>query len=381
MDRRTLIKATGAAGIAGLAGCTGGPTEGGDSGSNDSGGSGGNDSSGSGNESTDGGSESGGSSDINVGMIYATGGLGDGSFNDQAQTGVQQASEEFGVSSNDVQPSEVTEFQTFQQQFAQGGEYDLICCIGFLQAEALAETSQDYPEQNFMIVDSVVEQSNVASYTFGENEGSFLVGQMAGLLTQQEFSAGAGQTSPDQTTVGFVGGVEGDLIGKFEAGYRAGVAEASEDIEVQVSYVGNFNDVQAGNEAATAMYNDGADIVYHAAGNAGTGVFQAAQEAGKFAIGVDQDQSLTKSGYADVILASMVKRVDTAVYTSIENVVNDSFNGGSVTTLGLEQEGVAAVYGDQIGSEIPEDVTSAVSESRQAIIDGNIEVPADPSNL
>ncbi|QCJ48036.1 BMP family protein [Haloprofundus sp. MHR1] len=376
VDRRTLLKATGAAGIAGLAGCTGGPTE--DDGNNES--SGGNDS-GSGNESNDGGAGASGSADVSVGMVYATGGLGDGSFNDQAQTGVQQAADEYSVTHDNVQPSEVTEFQTYQQQFAQSGEHDLICCIGFLQAEALAENAPDYPDQNFMIVDSVVEEPNVESYVFGEEEGSFLVGQMAGLLTQQEFSAGGGETTPDQSSVGFVGGVEGDLIGKFEAGYRAGVAEVSQDIDVQVSYVGNFNDTQAGNEAATAMYNDGVDIVYHAAGNAGTGVFQAAQDAGKFAIGVDQDQSLTKSGYADVILASMVKRVDTAVYTSIESVVNAEFEGGSVTTLGLEQEGVAAVYGDSIGGEIPQDVKSTVGETRQAIIDGDISVPADPSEL
>nr|WP_224337188.1 BMP family protein [Haloprofundus halobius] len=377
MDRRTLIKATGAAGIAGLAGCTGGPTEDSD-GSNDSGTGGDNES---GNESSDGGSGGSGSADVNVGMVYATGGLGDGSFNDQAQSGLRDAAEEYNVSSDDVQPEEVTEFQTYQQQFAQGGEYDLICCIGYLQEEALAGNAPDYPDQNFMIVDTVVEEPNVASYVFGENEGSFLVGQLAGLLTQEEFSAGAGETNPDETRVGFVGGVEGDLIGKFEAGYRAGVAEVSEDIEVQVSYVGDFNDTQAGSEAATAMYNDGVDIVYHAAGNAGRGVFEAAQEAGRFAIGVDQDQSMTESGYADVILASMVKRVDTAVYTSIENVVNDEFDGGNVTTLGLEQEGVAAVYGDELGDDISEDVKSAVDESRQAIIDGDIEVPSDPSNL
>ncbi|SEO78352.1 basic membrane protein A [Halogranum amylolyticum] len=377
MDRRTFIKGTGVAGIAGLAGCTGGPEESGDGGDGNQsdGGAGGNQS---GNESGGGGSAS---SDINVGMVYATGGLGDGSFNDQAQTGVQQAGDDFGVSHNEVQPSEVNEFETFQQQFAQSGNYDLICCIGFLQKEALASNAPEYPDQNFMLVDEVVEEPNVASYVFGEEQGSFLVGQMAGLLTQQQFSAGAGETVPDQSKVGFVGGVEGDLIGKFEAGYRAGVAEASEDVEVQVSYVGNFNDTQAGNEAATAMYNDGVDIVYHAAGNAGTGVFQAAQDTGKFAIGVDQDQSLTKSGYANVILASMVKRVDTAVYTSIENVVNDSFGGGSTTTLGLEQEGVAAVYGDQLGSEIPEEVKSSVDETRQAIIDGEISVPTDPSSL
>jgi basic membrane protein A len=129
------------------------------------------------------------------------------------------------------------------------------------------------------------------------------------------------------------------------------------------------------------MYNSGADIVYHASGNTGTGVFQAAQEQGKFAIGVDRDQSVTKESFANVILASMVKRVDTAVFDAIESVVNDSFQGGDVVTLGLEEDGVAAVYGQQLGSEIPQDVKDAVSTSRESIIAGDISVPTDPGNV
>jgi basic membrane protein A len=215
---------------------------------------------------------------------------------------------------------------------------------------------------------------------FREHEGSFLVGIVAGMLTSMDFSAGAGSTAGDSTNVGFVGGVQGDLIEKFEAGYTAGVKHVNENVDVQTNYVGDFNDPTGGKEAALSMYNSGADVVYHAAGNTGTGVFQAAQEQGRFAIGVDRDQSITRSSYADVILASMVKRVDNAVYQAVEAKVNGNFAGGEVTTLGLEEEGVAAVYGDQLGSEIPQDVKDEVASAREAIIGGDISVPRDPGN-
>jgi basic membrane protein A len=398
VDRRTFIKGAGVAGLAGLAGCSGGPT-GGDGGDGGGGGSedtatdtpmsgdgddgGGGDGDGGGDmEETE--TESGGSEDpTNIGMVYATGGLGDGSFNDQAQQGAFQARDELGVQISETQPEEVAQFSTFQQQFAQSTDptYELVCCIGFLQTDALASTAEDYPDQRFMLVDSVVESDNVANYVFSEHEGSYLVGQMAGMLTTMDFSAGAGETSPESPTVGFVGGVESDLIRKFQAGYEAGVLAANEDAEILTNYTGSFNDPAAGNTAALAMYNNGADIVYHASGNTGTGVFQAAQEQGKYAIGVDRDQSVTKESFADVILASMVKRVDTAVYNSIQALVNDEFPGGSTTALGLADDGVAAVYGQQLGSEIPQEVRDAVASSRESIIAGDISVPTDPSNV
>ena len=383
MDRRTFVKATGVAGIAGLAGCSGGPTDGsgdetaeptessGDGGSGDSGGDG---------EETTTAEPTESGPAANIGMVYATGGLGDGSFNDQAQQGVIQAEEELGIAYNEAQPEEVAQFSTFQQQFAQSSDpnYDLVCCIGFLQTEALSETAADYPDQNFMLVDSTVDASNVDNYVFAEHEGSYLGGLMASLLTTQEFSAGAGSTTGDSTSVGFVGGVESDLIRKFQAGFEAGVSAGSDDVDVSTNYVGDFNDPAGGKEAATAMYNDGADIVYHAAGNTGTGVFQAAQEQGKFAIGVDRDQSITKSSYADVILASMVKRVDTAVYNAVESVVEGNFEGGDTIALGLDQEGVALVYGDSLGSDIPQDVKDEVATAREDIIAGDISVPDSP---
>ena len=374
MDRRTFVKATGVAGIAGLAGCSGGPSGGSDDTATDSGGS-----DGSGEETTAAETTESGPA-ANVGMVYATGGLGDGSFNDQAQSGAIQAEEDFGISYNEAQPDEVSEFSNFQQQFAQSTDpdYDLVCCIGFLQAESLAENAGSYTDQDFMIVDSVVDADNVASYTFKEHEGSYLAGLMASLLTTRDFSAGAGSTAGDSTNVGFVGGVESSLIKRFQAGFEAGVAAGSDDIDVQTNYTGSFNDPAAGREAAAAMYNSGSDIVFHAAGNTGTGVFQAAQEAGRFAVGVDRAQSITRSSYADVILGSMIKRVDTPVYNAIDAKVNGEFPGGEAVSLGLAEEGVGLVYGDSLGSEIPEEVADEVSTAREDIINGDISVPMAP---
>jgi basic membrane protein A len=394
IDRREFLTGVGTAGGIALAGCTGGPTDDGGGGDGGDGGDGESTATPTATEAEDGDGSDGSdpneetesptpSDPVNVGMVYATGGLGDGSFNDQAQQGIQQAESDFGISFGEAQPSSVSEFGNFQQQFARSTDpsYELICCIGFLQASALEENAPDFPEQDFMIVDSVVEADNVASYVFAEHEGSYLVGQLAGMLTTRDFSAGAGSTAGDSTNVGFVGGVESPLIQRFQAGYEAGVKAASEDVDVQTSYVGDFNDPSGGKEAALAMYNSGADVVYHAAGNTGTGVFQAAQEEDRFAIGVDRDQSVTKESFADVILASMVKRVDTAVYDAVEAVVDDEFEGGAVTALGLEQDGVDIVYGQGIGSEIPTAVTDAIAESRQSIVDGDISVPTDPGDV
>jgi basic membrane protein A len=313
-------------------------------------------------------------------MVYALGGLGDKSFNDAAKRGVVQAEEELGIAYDEVQPEASEEFPQFQRRYAQSTDpnYDLVCSIGFAQQSALAETAPGFSDQNFMLVDAVVDEPNVANYVFREEEGSFQVGHLAGLMTTRSFDEGSGETASDSTNVGFVGGVDAPLIRKFQAGFEAGVNFANSDVDVSTAYAGSFSDSAQGKEIATSMYQSGADIVYHAAGATGLGVFQAAKEQGGYAIGVDSDQSLTEPNFADVIMASMVKRVETPVYESIENVVNDEFNGGSTTTLGLEEDGVACVYGDQLGDAIPQDVKDAVADTRERIISGDIDVPTEP---
>ncbi|USZ68778.1 BMP family ABC transporter substrate-binding protein [Halorussus salilacus] len=375
--RRRFLELTGGAGavgVTGLAGCLGGQ----DDGSDDEG----NQSDGSDDEGTESGSDGGDDSAGDIGMVYATGGLGDNSFNDMAHTGVQGAEDEFGISFRNAEPESQSDVANLQRRFARSSDpdYDLICCIGYVQADALAENAQEFSDQNFTVVDEVVEESNVESYTFREHEGSFQVGHMAGLLTEMDFSAGAGETT-DDAVVGFVGGEESPLIEKFEAGYTAGVKHANEDIEVRSAYAGSFNDSAQGQEIALSMFDEGADVIFHAAGGTGNGVFKVAQEEGRFAVGVDADQSESLPEYDDVILASMVKRVDEAVYRSVENVVNGEFEGGQLNELGLEQDGVEVVYGQGLEDDIPEEVTSTLEDSHDAIVDGDIEVPTDPDEV
>ena len=321
-------------------------------------------------------------STTHVGMVYATGGLGDNSFNDMAHAGVQKAADQFDVEFQNAEPSSPSDVTSLQRRFARSRNpnYDLICCIGFVQAEGLQRNAQRFPDQKWMVVDTVVDQPNVSSYAFKEHQGSFQVGHLAGLMTTMDFSAGAGQTN-DATTVGFVGGQEVPLIKKFQAGYMAGVRHANPDVNVLSAYAGSFSDPAQGQSIANSMYNNGADVIYHAAGGTGNGVFRAAQNQGRYAIGVDADQSRSLPEYSDVILASMVKHVDEAVFRSIRHVTNDNFEGGTAHRLGLEQNGVEAVYGQQLGSAIPQEVKSALQQSEQKIVNGEIEVPTAPAQV
>jgi len=314
-----------------------------------------------------------------VGMVYALGGLDDRSFNDAANRGIQRARLDHDVAFANEEPASMPDFETTQAALSASGDpdYDLVCCIGFLQGDALSAVAGEYPDQRYAIVDSVVDRDNVASYVFREHEGSFQAGHLAGLVTSREVSVGAGSTLPDERTVGFVGGVDSALIRKFEAGYRAGVDHAAVDASVLDTYVGAFDDPESGYAAAAEMYDRGADVVYHAAGGSGLGVFQAAQEYGRYAIGVDSDQSRSNPRYADVILASMVKRVGTAVYDAAERTIDGDLGTGETTALGLAEDGVALVYGTSLGPAIPDDVRAAIAESGDRIVAGDLSVPSE----
>jgi len=378
-NRRTFLKLAGSAGamgITGLAGCTGSGNGSKDTTTKNTGDSSGD----SGGETTT--NETTTQSPKEIGMVYALGGLGDKSFNDMANQGIKKAKKDFGIDFSNGQPSGPSDFSTYQRRFAQSKNpnYDLICCIGFAQASALKKTSKSFPNQDFMIVDSVIDADNVASYVFKEQEGSFQVGYLAGLLTTMDYSEGAGSTNGDKV-VGFVGGKKVPLIEKFQAGYMAGVKHADSDIEVLSTYANSWSDPAKGKEIALSMYDKGADIVYHAAGGTGIGVFKAAQQRGRYAIGVDSDQSKSAPKYSDVILASMVKRTDSAVYRSVKNVDDGDYKGGSTVALGLEKNGVEAVIGQDFDGKIPDAVTKKLETSRQAIVDGKLDVPTKPANV
>ncbi len=183
IDRRRFLAAAGATGLVGLAGCSGGPSEGGDGADGDDE---------SGEDGSSGGDDGASEPPATIGIVYSDGGLGDNSFNDAAQQGLFQAESEYGIAYDESQPEGTGEFNDFQQRYAGSTDpdYDLVSCIGFNQTDALAENAPQFPDQDFMIVDSVVDADNVASYTFKEHEGSYLAGLMASLLTTRDFSAG-----------------------------------------------------------------------------------------------------------------------------------------------------------------------------------------------
>jgi basic membrane protein A len=315
-----------------------------------------------------------GDSDVRAAMVTDVGGLGDNSFNDSANAGLEMAVSELGAEKNVLESGAPTDYVNNLTQLAQNG-FSPIFAVGFLMTDALTEIAPQYPDQSFAIVDSVVEQPNVASLTFREEQGSYLAGVVAGLMTQEDTE----YTNPDDQIVGFLGGQESPLIQKFEAGYVAGVESVCPDCEILSEYAGTtpdaFNDPAAGQEISLRMNDDGADIIYHASGGTGAGMFDAATERQFFGIGVDSDQAAL---FPDApVLTSMLKRVDNAVFQTVEAFANGEFPGGEVQTFGLEEEGVGLAEFGEFDGDVPQEVKDAVEQARTDIIDGTVEVPTE----
>jgi basic membrane protein A len=318
----------------------------------------------------------GGGEDVQVGLVYDIGGRGDKSFNDSAAAGLDRAETDFGLPApQELEPDTGGENrQELLQNLAEAGS-DLIIGVGFLFADSMTEVATANPDTNFAIIDdSSIVLDNVASLTFAEEQGSFLVGAAAALKS---------------TTgkIGFIGGVETELILKFEAGYVAGAKAVDPDIEVDVKYItqppdfAGFNAPERAKEIARSQYEGGADVVYHAAGGSGLGLFQAAQEASSggtkvWAIGVDSDQyeNVGDPALQEFILTSMLKKVDVAVYDAISKQVDGSLASGN-TIYDLSTGGVD--YSKSGG--FVDDIADQLDEFKQQIIDGDIEVPTTPS--
>jgi basic membrane protein A len=306
---------------------------------------------------------------VPVGLVYDIGGRGDQSFNDSAAAGLDLAVSDLGIvaaeaSAND-DGSNREELLNLQAE-----TNDLVFGVGFLFATPMTNAATANPDVNFAIVDDAsVELPNVAGLVFAEEEGSFLVGAAAALKSETG-------------SVGFIGGVNIDLIKKFEAGFVAGARAVNPDIEIISQYIteppnfDGFNDPASGRVIAQSMFESGADIVYHAAGGSGAGLFQAAREYSEangtkvWAIGVDSDQYLTAGeDVRDYILTSMLKRVDVAVYNVIEAQVNGEFVAGS-NLFGLADDGV----GYSTSGGFIDDIVDQLEDYKQQIIDGEIVV-------
>lgn len=304
-----------------------------------------------------------GNKGIKVGMVTDIGGVNDNSFNQSAWEGLKRLEADTGSEVDYLQSQGDADYSPNLNQFARNG-WDLTWGIGFMMGDAMKEVAGQNPDANFAIIDAVVEAPNVVSTTFKEQEGSFLVGVVAGLTTQSN-------------KIGFVGGAEIPVIKRFENGFVAGVNAANPDAKVIVNYTGAFNAPDQGKAAAATIYDDGADIIFHAAGSTGDGVFNEAAErlkAGKkvWVIGVDKDQAQT-FGH-DVTLTSMMKYVDEAVYRISNSLLKGEFKGGEIRSLGLKENGVGL---PEENPNVSADILAQVAEYEAKIVSGEIVVPGE----
>ncbi len=275
-----------------------------------------------------------------IGLVFDVGGKGDKSFNDSAYRGLEWAkngSDEFEefealpINFTTIEPGSGGAGRADAMRMMASQGFDLVIGVGFLFTDAATDLARNFPNVNFAVVDYAQFEnipSNLRGLSFAEHEGSFLVGALAAMKSETG-------------KIGFVGGQESPLIGKFEAGFKSGAWYVNPDLEISARYVGTTGEAFAnpakGKEIAKAMYSNDVDVIYHAAGLSGAGVIEAASETDNYAIGVDSDQNYLAPGN---VLTSMLKRVDVSVYQTIRDVVEGNFEGGTVKSFGPEDNGV-----------------------------------------
>lgn len=307
-----------------------------------------------------------GSGAAHIGIIFTEAGLGGNSFNDLALEGVKKAAEDYGITYDEVEPKSVSDEEIIQDDMAASADYDLIICVGAEQIDALNNVAAAYPEQKFALLDAESDLPNVASYSCKEQEGSFLAGALAVLAKEQ----GIDEKLGDGKTIGFIGGVDNPLINHFAAGYQAGAKYVDPEMEVLIDYAGGFNDPTTAKTIANTFVEKGADVIFHAAGASGMGMFQAAEEKGFVGIGVNLNQN---SIAPDYIMASMLKKLDSCAYHAITSVVEDTYTGEN-QVLGLADGGVdVTVEGSNI--QVTEEILGELDAIREGIISGEIQVP------
>jgi basic membrane protein A len=308
---------------------------------------------------------------VDVGIVFDMGGRGDKSFNDGAYIGAERAVKELGARVRFVEPGEGSDREAGLRLLAAEG-MDVVIGVGFIFTDDLAQLAAEYPNVAFAGVDYAVSvdsagnpiapPKNLAALKFREEQGSFLVGALAALVG-------------DSKKVGFVGGMDSPLIHKFEAGYAAGVKAVCPDCSVIAQYAGvtpeAFRNPGRGKELALSQYQQGVNVIYHASGSTGLGVFEAARTMKKLGIGVDADQYNEAPGF---VLTSMVKGVDNAVFDVIKRVHDKTFTGG-IYEFGLAEDGVGYVYDEHNKAMIPDAVRARLEQLKADIIAGRIKVP------
>nr|WP_244273881.1 BMP family ABC transporter substrate-binding protein [Stappia indica] len=298
--------------------------------------------------------------EIQPAVVYDLGGKNDKSFNEAAFIGAEKFKADTGIDYRDFEIQNDSQREQALRNFARRGANPVIA-IGFLHANALEKVAKEFPDTKFAIVDMVVDLPNVRSIVFKEHEGSYIVGKLAAMASQSG-------------KVGFVGGMDIQLIRKFACGYKQGVKETNADAEIFENMTGStgaaFNDPVKGGELAKSQIDRGADVIYHAAGATGLGVLQAAADAGKLGIGVDSNQNAVHPGK---VLTSMLKRVDVAVEKAFTDAKDGNWTSG-VYSLGLAEDGVDWALDDNNKALITDEMKAAVDQAKADIISGKIVV-------
>ncbi len=301
----------------------------------------------------------GGDSDktLKVGLVTDVGGVNDGSFNQSAWEGLQNAKEEFGIETYYMESKGDADYAPNIESFIDE-EYDLIICVGYMLANATREAAEANPDQKFAIIDDATcaDLDNVTCLTFKQEQASYLVGYVAGLMTEKD-------------NVGFVLGMASESMHLFGYGYLAGVKDANPNVKVQQFNANSFAEPAIGKTNATTAVTNGADIVFHAAGATGNGVIEGCKEAGIMAIGVDSDQSILAP---DTVLTSAMKRVDNAVYDTCKALAEGKLEAG-IKTYDITNGGVDIAPTQDL---LPKDVIKAVEEVKEKLLKGEIVVPA-----
>lgn len=298
--------------------------------------------------------------DIKPALVYGTGGKFDKSFNEAAFNGAQKFEKETGIKFRDFEPTGDTQGEQAIRNFASKG-YNPVVAVSFAWTSAIEKVAAEFPDTKFVLVDSVVDKPNVRSVVYNEHEGSYLVGVLAGLASKTG-------------KVGFIGGMDIPLIRKFECGYEQGARAANPKIEVFQNMTGTtgaaWNDPVRGGELTKNQIDQGADVVYAAAGATGLGVLQTAADNNKLSIGVDSNQNYLHPGS---VLTSMVKRVDLAVYNAFADAKADKFTPG-LQALGVKEDGVGWAHDDNNKALITPEMQAAVDKAKADIISGAVKV-------
>jgi len=313
--------------------------------------------------------------DVKAAMVTDVGGLGDKSFNDLSYEGLKKAEEDFGVEIKVLESREITDYETNIDLLVQEG-YSPIFAVGFLMTDTVVKLAPTYPDTQFGGIDEFFDPpiDNARGLNFNEHEASYMAGVLAAYVTQD--TTFDDKINEDKV-VGFVGGMDVPLIKKFEAGFTAGVQSVDPEIKVIPLYAGNFTDQAKGKELGLSLIDQKADVIFAAAGAVGLGTIQACQEQGALFIGVDADQYETVPGSGDVMLTSVVKRVDVAVYETIKAAVEGSFAGGENVFFGVADGGLALAPFHDFEDKVPQEYKDAIDEAEAGIIDGSIEVPSE----